>query len=204
MTGFIYIWRDKKKNRYYVGSHWGAEDDGYVCSSTWMLQAYEKRPEDFRRRILERFDDRTKINDIEHRWLQMIKPEELKGKRYYNFKNFRFGHWSADENSRLTVKEKISKAGLGRKPNFKNPKARGLKISKTLKERSKKLREETGFGLPIEHRKNIASTQIGHKASEETKKKMSSSRTGMKRSPEAKENIRLGALKREAAKRSIK
>ncbi len=27
--GFIYLWRDRKHNRYYLGSHWGSEDDGY-------------------------------------------------------------------------------------------------------------------------------------------------------------------------------
>ncbi len=70
MSGFIYIWRDRKYNRYYIGSHWGPENDGYVCSSTWMRQAISKRPGDFKRRILERFDDREKINEIEHCWLQ--------------------------------------------------------------------------------------------------------------------------------------
>lgn len=114
MIGFIYIWRDRKHNRYYVGAHWGTEDDGYVCSSSWMKRAYEKRPEDFKRRILERFTDRSKSDEIEHRWLQMIKPEELKGLRYYNFNNFRFGHWSSDERSRMTVGQKISKSKTGK------------------------------------------------------------------------------------------
>mgnify|MGYP006921363124 CR=1 FL=1 len=107
--GFIYLWHDKKHKRFYVGSHWGTEQDGYVCSSTWMLQAYRKRPGDFKRRIIERFYDRSKTNDVEHRWLQMIKPEELK-KRYYNFHNYRFGHWSSDERSRMTVGQKIASA----------------------------------------------------------------------------------------------
>lgn len=26
--GFVYIWRDRKYNRYYIGCHWGREDDG--------------------------------------------------------------------------------------------------------------------------------------------------------------------------------
>ena len=52
--GFIYIWRDRKHKRYYIGSHWGTEDDGYICSSPWMSQAYKHRPNDFKRRILQR------------------------------------------------------------------------------------------------------------------------------------------------------
>lgn len=39
--GFVYIWRDKKHNRYYIGCHWGTTDDGYICSSPWMKQAYK-------------------------------------------------------------------------------------------------------------------------------------------------------------------
>lgn len=31
--GFVYIWFDKKKNMFYIGSHWGHEQDGYICSS---------------------------------------------------------------------------------------------------------------------------------------------------------------------------
>ena len=31
--GFVYIWFDRKHKRYYIGCHWGHEDDGYVCSS---------------------------------------------------------------------------------------------------------------------------------------------------------------------------
>ena len=50
--GFVYIWRDKKHNRYYIGCHWGTTDDGYLCSSNWMRDAYARRPGDFRRRIL--------------------------------------------------------------------------------------------------------------------------------------------------------
>ena len=52
--GFVYIWRDKGKNRYYIGSHWGREDDGYICSSHWMRKSFKRRPLDFRRKILNR------------------------------------------------------------------------------------------------------------------------------------------------------
>lgn len=51
-SGFVYIWRDRKHKRYYIGSHWGTPDDGYICSSPWMRQAYKHRPLDFKRRVL--------------------------------------------------------------------------------------------------------------------------------------------------------
>lgn len=67
--GFVYRWTDrgsdrsvgrpgnkakkrKRSVRYYVGSHWGHFDDGYVCSSPSMKAAYRRRPEDFSRRII--------------------------------------------------------------------------------------------------------------------------------------------------------
>ena len=49
--GFVYIWRDRKHNRYYVGSHWGHTGDGYICSSSWMKQAYKRRPDDPNERL---------------------------------------------------------------------------------------------------------------------------------------------------------
>lgn len=101
--GFVYIWYDKKHKRYYIGSHWGTENDGYICSSAWMNLSYKKRPNDFKRRIVE-YTDKKRIHEVEHRWLQMIKEEEL-GKRYYNLKNHRFGHWSTTDKAK-TVSEK--------------------------------------------------------------------------------------------------
>jgi len=84
--GFVYLWRDRKHSRFYVGCHWGTEDDGYVCGSKWMKKAYRKRPSDFQRRILSIVADKEELFDEEYRWLQMIKSEEL-GTKYYNAKN---------------------------------------------------------------------------------------------------------------------
>ena len=105
--GFVYIWYDRKHRRYYVGSHWGTEDDGYICSSAWMIRTYKRRPEDFKRRILSIVENRKELNVVEHKWLQMIEENEL-GKKYYNLKNTRFGHWSQTDKY-LNVREKISK-----------------------------------------------------------------------------------------------
>ena len=107
--GFVYIWFDRKHKRYYVGSHWGTEDDGYVCSSQWMRRARERRPEDFKRRIIKRgFTDKKSLLIEESRYLKMIKPEELKT-RYYNMKVGDANHWSAMYPEYVkTVSEKIS------------------------------------------------------------------------------------------------
>lgn len=155
--GFIYVWMDKKHSRFYVGCHWGHEDDGYVCSSSWMLQAYKKRPRDFKRRIVERFDDRSKTNEIEHRWLQMIKPEELKGPRYYNFYNYRFGHWANDERSRMSVTQKVHTPERAAKVSM------AMKGRKLSDEHKRKISETVKFQMTEERREHLRLLQTGKK-----------------------------------------
>lgn len=111
--GFIYIWRDKKHNRYYIGSHWGTIDDGYICSSTWMRNSYKRRPQDFKRRIIKHVYDRSKLLETEQIYLSMIKQEEIKF-RYYNLTNKVVGNWSHDAAKRISVSEKISKLTKGK------------------------------------------------------------------------------------------
>jgi len=72
---------------YYVGCHWGTEDDGYICSSTHMKRAYQRRPQDFKRRILKRiYTDRKTLLDEENQYLSLMKDHEL-GVKYYNRSN---------------------------------------------------------------------------------------------------------------------
>ena len=139
--GFVYIWRDKKHNRYYIGSHWGTIDDGYVCSSDWMKKAYKRRPQDFKRRILEHVEaSRGDLLATEYKWLSMIKESEL-GKRYYNLNNYLNGHWTTDSEKRLTVSEKLSRA---QKKNFEDPeyKARFMETRKNLPPQTAETREK--------------------------------------------------------------
>ena len=139
--GFVYLWYDKKHKRFYIGCRWGNENDGYVCSSPWMKKGFKHRPEDFRRRILSRvYTNKQDLLEEEYRWLSKIKKEEL-GERYYNLHNHHFGHWSTDENRRLTVGQKISaspnrnanisKANKGRVISEETKKKLSISISKT-------------------------------------------------------------------------
>lgn len=113
-SGFVYIWRDRKHNRYYVGCHWGFEDDGYVCSSNWMRDAYKRRPEDFKRRILTRnIPDRISLYEEEMRYFNMIKPEELRI-RYYNLRINQNEIWHKYDEHIKTVGQKISATNKGR------------------------------------------------------------------------------------------
>ena len=189
--GFVYVWMDKKKGRFYVGSHWGHEKDGYVCSSRWMRNAYKRRPGDFKRRIVFRTIVREDLLPEEGRWLQMIKREEL-GVRYYNLNATVLpGHWSSDERSRMTVGQKLSVAGTGKK--FTGDLAgRNLKIS--LANTGKRVSEET--------KAKLREANLGKKQSAETLAKKSESMTrAWETRPrefgaEARENMRRGHLGR--------
>ncbi len=106
--GFVYIWRDRKHKRYYIGCHWGNINDKYICSSDWMKKAYKRRPNDFKRRILSYTLDRATMLEEEVRWLNMIDDCEL-GKKYYNLHNSkRYPVWMLDDYKRQTVSEKIA------------------------------------------------------------------------------------------------
>lgn len=163
--GFIYIWFDRKRKMYYIGSHWGHEKDGYICSSNRMRDAYRRRPQDFKRRILSEVNDRTILLDEEHAWLSKIKETEL-GKKYYNLRKHKWGHWTIDPKTRMTVNEKISKKMKGKKQSEQSIRNRfesrkGYKPS-----------EETKHKVSVSlkgHNKGM--TKKNH--SEETKKKIS-------------------------------
>jgi len=107
--GFIYIWFDKKRKMYYIGCHWGTVDDGYICSSNRMRKVYKRRPQNLKRKIIKtNILNREQMFEEEHKWLSFIKDDEL-GIKYYNLRKHKWGHWSTDENSSLTIKQKISK-----------------------------------------------------------------------------------------------
>lgn len=159
--GFVYIWIDRKYKRYYIGCHWGMLDDEYICSSVWMKNSYRNRPNDFKRRILGIVKTKTEMFELEYQWLKQIKKEEL-GKKYYNFKNTKWEHWSQNEDTSLSTREKLS----NHKKNYIDDQGRtwgwwsiGRQVSKETKE---KLRQHN----------------LGNKHSEETCNKMSVSKIG--------------------------
>lgn len=172
--GFVYIWYDRWRKMFYIGCHWGKEDDGYICSSNRMRDAYRRRPDDFKRRVVFRTNEsREVLLDVEDKWLKLIKEKEI-GKKYYNIRVHKFGHWSANKDLSLSVGAKISASPLRRK-----------KISEAL--RGKKHSEET--------KKKLREINLGKKHSEETKLKISMNH-GRIYDDEFREKARLGAKKR--------
>lgn len=167
--GFIYIWYDKKKNMYYIGCHFGTENDGYVCSSKRMREAYRRRPQDFKRRILNKLvSDRKGLLEEEYKWLSLIKDNEL-GVRYYNHTKKHFGHWSTDEYLR---KKTIGKL-IGNTNRLGKPKSQEEieKIKKGL----------TGRTRSIESRKKQSEYWLGTKQPKEQTDKIADANRGKKR-----------------------
>ena len=88
--GFIYLCFNRETKMYYLGSHKGSYDDGYIGSGKFFKSAYNKNPKAFKRRILEFVDSIENLIQRENYWLSKIKPQEL-GDKYYNLKNVASG-----------------------------------------------------------------------------------------------------------------
>lgn len=155
--GFIYVWRDRKKKRYYIGSHWGTEDDGYICSSDSMREAHRRRPKHFRRRVVSKvYTSRVDLLTEEQRWLDMIKPEEF-GRRYYNMNAKTHGYyWWVNEETRKIVGANHSAKMKGKKRGPCSPeKAKAISEAKIRKFQDPEYRKLVG--------EKVAAAQRGKK-----------------------------------------
>lgn len=167
--GFIYIWYDVLRKMYYIGCHYGTEHDGYICSSNRMRDAYKRRPQDFRRRIIKRNLPRELLLEEEFKWLSLISENEL-GKKYYNHSKKHFGHWINTENS-FKIKEKCGAKNKGKKydlsPEEKAERGKRISEAKRLKKE-----ERIALGLPVRQPEKLPRQSKGPQ-SEETKLKKS-------------------------------
>lgn len=149
MEAFVYCWTDKKTNMLYVGSHKGSIDDGYICSSKYMLEEYNKRPSDFSRQIVA-----TGLHEQMRRLESsiLLSIDAASDKKFYNMHNNN-GVYILKKHTELT-KMKISNSEKG----------------KIVSEKSKQKMRLSKLG-----EKN---NRYGIKLSEKTKKKMSESAKG--------------------------
>ena len=147
-SGFIYLWFDKARKMYYLGCHWGTEYDGYICSSNRMRNARKNRPQDFRRRIIQRnITDRKQLLSEEHKWLSLIEDDEL-GRKYYNHSKKHFGHWANNPKTLVSVGQRMSQVNKGRKHNLteEERRERGRLISES-KKRFREQKESVGLSI---------------------------------------------------------
>jgi len=177
MTGFVYKWHDVAHDRFYIGSHYGSPDDGYICSSKEMKREYRLRPLDFKREILEAVDgSRFDVLARETEWLKEIPDSEL-GKRYYNKSKNAGPWWVVNPEARKIVTKKMSEAKRGKKVPRKPGWVRPPESEETKKKRSQsmKIRWQS-----TDHRNNVIPKLSGRKHTKEARDRMSASKKGSK------------------------
>jgi len=111
ITAFVYVWFDRKRRKFCIGSHVGSPDDGYITSTGHMKHSFKRRPADFKRRLVWCSDanppDRKAMFEVEQKLLDKIPDNEL-GKKYYNLKKRAVG-WCEKANlgKRLSPQHKL-------------------------------------------------------------------------------------------------
>lgn len=167
MESFVYLWIDLvgfNNMRFYVGSHKGTPDDGYVCSSKLMKEQFQNRQSDFRRIILAEgsFED---IRKLEADILRSLNVRE--NLKFYNQHNGDGNFYNKGHSEE--TKRKIGQSQPTVKPRINELSPETLKnIGKWNKGR---VRTE-------EHKKKLRTANLGKKQSEETKRKISISNKG--------------------------
>lgn len=173
--GFIYVWYDTLEKMYYIGSHWGYPDDGYICSSRWMLNNFKKRPQDFKRKIVKKiFTNRTDLLLEEQRWIDMIDPLKTvnnntknenreQNVKYYNINlNINKNVWHQFPEQIKTIGQKISFS------------KKGKTIGPCSEETKQKISiANSGKIFTYEHKEKLSKAKKGNKHTEEWKNKNS-------------------------------
>ncbi len=90
-NSFIYIWYDFYKDKFYLGSHYGSEEDGYLFGGIDIKTEYKKRPNDFTRDIISYHlvNEYYEIREIEKSYL--IKYDVENNEYFYNRTNESYG-----------------------------------------------------------------------------------------------------------------
>lgn len=90
-NSFIYMWIDKTQNKYYIGSHFGKIEDGYLFGGIDIKNEYYKRPQDFERIILSYHfvEKHSQIRHIEKFYLEKYDVEN--NENFYNRTNQAYG-----------------------------------------------------------------------------------------------------------------
>jgi group I intron endonuclease len=135
--GFVYKWINIKSRKWYIGSHFGGIDDGYIGSGKVFLKAYKKHQPLFIRHIIYAGDDFRQVEES-----MLISFNAQLNEMSYNLKNSAIGgdtsHFFTEES-----RKRMASSGLknkGRKvPEEQKQKIRekllGRKASEELKKR---------------------------------------------------------------------
>jgi len=103
--GFIYKWINIDNNMFYIGSHKGTIDDGYIGSGTLFKEAYFKDKKLFKREILEYVYNEENLLEREQYYLDLfdIKNNDLS----YNLNPKTSGGWAFCHDNDYLINKRI-------------------------------------------------------------------------------------------------
>ena len=107
-NGFVYRWYDNSNGKFYIGSHKGNPNDGYLGGGVLFRRAYAKRPESFTREIM--------YEGVYYReYEQMILDYDNAADSdvFYNLVNFAWGGGVKGLPKTKSTKKKMSEAAKG-------------------------------------------------------------------------------------------
>lgn len=177
---FTYCWTDHRDNMLYIGYHKGSQDDGYVCSSDWMLEEHNKRPSDFTRIILAE----GTTEDCHVLEVSILKAvDAMHSDRFYNMTNGD-DDWICKkvlERTRIKIsdtrKRKMRSGEIIPGMNGKKHSKKTIQqMSRSQKEKWEKMPQDEREGfkkMRSEFMKGKPSPRKGKKASQELRKRLS-------------------------------
>ena len=187
MEAFVYIWQDKLTDKYYIGAHKGGQDDGYICSSKYMLEEYNKRKDDFKKEVLAE----GTVEEMFELEMQLLKYFDARNnQKFYNRHN-----GDGDFICKGVTEETKEKIRNTKRENpYVYTEEQRLKMSESAKKRPRRpCSEETKEKIRLSNKGKVLSNEIREKMSiakvgkapwnkgmkdylsEETKEKMSKS-----------------------------
>lgn len=152
---FCYCLTDHKTKKIYIGSHKGSKDDGYLCSSKYVLKEHTLRPTDFTRQIIAE-GDWTTIRKFEDRLIRALWAANIP---CYNKATGGLFKFDTD------VRRNMSLASKGR-PKSEETKAK-MKIANQLKAKNPAVLEKLRRPKPAGFGKKVSASLKGRKRSAE-------------------------------------
>ena len=107
-TGFVYRWYDTSNSKFYIGSHKGSPNDGYLGGGVLFRRAYAKRPESFIREIMY-----TGVNYREYEQIILDYEDAANSNEFYNLVNQAWGGSPKGIKKKASTRVKMSKASKG-------------------------------------------------------------------------------------------
>ena len=115
MEGFVYRWYDTSNGKFYIGSHKGTPDDGYLGGGVLFRRAYAKRPESFIREIIYKG-----VHYREYEQTILDYEDAANNNMFYNLVNHAWGGSPKGLSKKASTRIKMSEAAKGKRKSDKH------------------------------------------------------------------------------------